>query len=294
MQGKIEGVITALITPFDRKGGLMAEALKKLVDFQIEQGVNAFFPCGTTGEGLLMSDAERKKVAEIVVDRANGKIPVMIHVGSLYADTVAGLTKHANDIGADAVGCITPFYYRLDDLALIEFYKWLAQLSDLPIFIYNIPQYTRITVSQTLLGELSKIPGIVGIKDSGGDLVRFGEYINTTSGDFAVLIGDDGLIFPALMMGTKGAVSAIANVFPEIVVDLFEAHQRGEYRKARGIQMKVLTIRRILKREPQLQPYKEALKMRGFDVGFVKKPIRPMTNEETEKLRNELTKGGIL
>jgi len=293
LKPKIEGIITALITPFTHEGNINEGALRELVEFQIRSGVHGLYPCGTAGEGLTMSIEQRKRVAEIVVDQVKARIPVVVHIGAINTAMTIQLAKHAEKIGADALGCVTPYYYAPDDDAIIEHYKRVVEAVRIPIFVYNIPHRTTINVTPDLMVRLAKLPNIIGIKDSSRDFTQLCEYIEKLSKGFTVICGTDAFIIPALFMGAKGAISAIANAFPELLVDSYDAYKKRNYEKAIALQTKVIAARRVLA-TPAIAPLKEALKMRGFRAGTVKSPLRPMTEEEAIKLRDSLIRLGLI
>lgn len=293
LERKIEGIITALITPFTQEGNVNEGTLRELVEFQVRSGVHGLYPCGTTGEGLTMSIEQRKRVAEIVVGQVKARIPVVVHIGAINTAMTIQLAKHAEKIGADALGCVTPYYYALDDDAIIEHYRRVAEAVRIPIFVYNIPHRTTINVTPDLMVKLAKLPNIMGIKDSSRNFAQLCEYIEKLGKGFTVISGTDAYIIPALFMGAKGAISAIANAFPELLVESYDAYKKGNHEKAIGLQYKIVAARRVLAK-PAIAPLKEALKMRGYRAGTVKNPLRPMTKEETIKLRDSLIGLGLI
>lgn len=242
MERKIEGIITALITPFTKEGNIDEEALQEIVEFQVKSGIHGLYPCGTIGEGPTMSIEQRKRVAEIVVDQVKARIPVIVHIGAINTTMTVDLAKHAEKLGADALGCVTPYYFTLDDHAIIKHYKRVAETVHIPIFVYNIPHRTNINITPNLMVKLAKIPNIKGIKDSSRDFTQLCEYIERLGEGFTVICGTDALIIPALFMGAKGAVSAISNAFPELFVDCYDAYKKRNYEKAIALQFKIIAL----------------------------------------------------
>jgi len=293
LERKIEGIITALLTPFTEEGDVYEEALHELVEFQVKTGVHGLYPCGTVGEGPTMSTEQRKRVAEIVVDEVKARIPVIVHIGAINTTITVELAKHAEEVGADALGCVTPYYYTLDDNAIMKHYRHVAEAVRIPIFVYNIPHRTNINVTPDLMVKLAKLPNIVGIKDSSRDFTQLCEYIEKLGKGVTVICGTDAFMIPALFVGAKGAISAVSNVFPELLVDSYDAYKKGNYEKAMALQHKITAARRVLSK-PAIAPLKEALKMRRFKAGTVKNPLRPMTEEETIKLRDSLMGLGLI
>lgn len=293
MERKIEGIITALLTPFTEKGDIDEEALQELVEFQVKSGIHGLYPCGTVGEGPTMSIEQRKRVAEIVIGQVKARIPVIVHIGAINTTMTVELAKHAEKVGADALGCVTPYYFTLDDDAIIEHYRRVAEAVRIPLFVYNIPHRTKINITPNLMAKLAKLPNIIGIKDSSRDFTQLCEYMEKLGKGFTVICGTDALMIPALFMGAKGAISAISNVFPELFVDAYDAYKKKNYEKAIELQFKIIVVRRVLAK-PTVAPLKEALKMRGFRAGTVKNPLRPMTEKEIIELRNSLKGLGLI
>lgn len=240
-----------------------------------------------------MSIEQRKRVAEIVVDQVKARIPVVVHIGVISTAMTIQLAKHAEKIGADALGCVTPYYYAPDDDAIVEHYRRVVESVRIPIFVYNIPHRTTINVTPDLMVKLAKLPNIMGIKDSSRDFTQLCEYITMLGKGFTVICGTDAFMIPALFMGAKGAISAVANSFPELFVRAYDAYKKRNYGKAIELQYKIIDARRVLAR-PAIAPLKEALKMRGFRVGTVKNPLRPMTRKEIKELHDSLVKLGLI
>jgi 4-hydroxy-tetrahydrodipicolinate synthase len=282
----IHGVIPAMLTPFDANGKVDEAALRQYVEFLLARGVHGLFPCGTNGEGLLLSLEERKRVATIVVEQVDGRVPVIVHTGAINTEQTIELTKHAKSIGADAVGVVAPYYFPHDDLCLEQHFLAVANsVPDLPVYLYNIPGNAKNSISPKLASRLHKqCPNIAGIKDSSKDLNRLEEFIAANDENFTVIVGTDSLVFPALAVGAAGVVSAVANVFPEEVVKIYQYYSEGKIVEAKKQQYYVNKLRDALKMGPYITPYKEALRWRGMDVGGQRAPLRPLTDLEKEKL----------
>jgi len=285
----LHGIITALVTPFSSTGKVDEESMRDLVRFQLDSGIHGFFPLGTNGMGPVMESQERRKVAEIVVSETAGRITVIVHVGAADPDTSIELAIHAQKIGASAVASVTPFYYNPDNQAIVNYYTRLSEATTLPTFVYNIPRHTGNNVTVELLLQLSKIPGIVGIKDSSRDFCQLLDYLNCAPVGFNVISGTDSFIYPALCTGTQAGVSAIANAFPELLVKLYTKFEEGELNEARKIQLKIQWLRTTLEKPP-IAPLLETLRMRGLGSGKVKLPLRSMTPAETQALLDSLRK----
>jgi len=294
---RIEGIVTALVTPFNLEGELDENALERIVEFQIAKGVHGLYPCATFGEGPTMTLEQRKRVAEIVIQKSRRRIPVVVQVGASDASTTIELARHTEHAGADAIAVVTPYYYNPDEKALVEYYRQVSENVTIPVFIYNIPYRTTVNITPDIaLKIVAAAPQVRGIKDSSRDFMQVLEYIEKLPRDFIILNGADAYILPALIMGAAGAMSAYSNAFPELYVSLYDLFKKGDYDKAREVQFKINLTRRILRlhAQPFIQPVKEAMKMRGIPGGFVKRPLRPMTEQEIDDLKSRLKKLDLL
>ena len=288
MAKKFAGIFTAIATPFTKKGELDEESMGALVDFQVRSGVNGIYACGTTGEGVSMTLEQRKRVAEICVDRANGKVVVMTQVGDEAIENIRVLAKHADDIGLDGIASLTPYYYKPDNDAVVDFYREIGTFTDLPLFIYHIPPFTGLTLSpKTIARIMTEVPAVKGIKDSSGDFKHLLEILYYKPKGTAVFSGSDEYALAGYISGIDGSVTGYANAFPENYVKLYSLFTNGEIDKALKLQEKITRIK-IELRAPPIQALKEAMKMRGVDGGFVKKPLRIMSAAEVKDRKSRL------
>jgi N-acetylneuraminate lyase/4-hydroxy-tetrahydrodipicolinate synthase len=291
---RFEGVIPPLITPFTENGEVFEKGLRDLIDFQVEKGVKGLFVCGTYGSGPLMTVEQRKKVAEITVDQANGKVATIVHVGSSSMDNVLELARYAEEVSADAVASVPPFYYAYDDESVLSFYKQLLSAVDIPVFVYNNPARSGIAISSELLRRLAE-EGVAGIKDSSFNLVKFYEDLITVDRkDFIFIIGTEALIFPAIMAGAKGCVSGLANVFPEINVECYNLAKEKRYEEATVKQLEIIKARKAMHLAPTIPACYEILKLRGINVGYPKMPFMKLTGEQLELIKSKLASLGLL
>jgi len=286
---KLEGIITALVTPFSKNDHVDEEALRELVQFQIKSGVNGLFPLGTTGMGPAMEPFERKRVAEVVVKEVKKRIPVIVQVGAADPIVTIDLARHAEQIGADAVASLTPFYYHPGTESIIEHFRRLAAATKLPILVYNIPSNTGNNVDAKLLVQLSRIPNIVGIKDSSRDFSQLLDFLTNVPHEFTVINGTDSYLFSALCAGVSAGVSATANAFPELFVEMYGSYKGSDLAKGERLQKKIHSLRSAMN-NPPLAPYLEVLKMRGLKSGNVRLPLRQMNSEEVAALRSIVTR----
>jgi len=292
---KIEGIIPPLTTPFTQNGQVYEEGLRKLLDFQIKKGSKGVFLCGTYGSGPLMTVEQRKKVLEIAMDQIEGQIAVIAHVGTASTSEAVELVKHAEKNNADAAAAVPPYYYTHDDKTVIEHFKQLVNAVSMPVYVYNNPKTSGYTITPSTLIKLADV-GIKGLKDSGFSLVEFSHFILEMGiRDFNFIIGTEALLLPAVMLGAKGSVSGLANAFPEIVVDLYNAAINKNYDEAVKLQLKVNEARRLLHIAKSTNAACYAmLHERGIDVGVPKHPVLPATEEEVSKMRNAFKKIGLL
>lgn len=292
---RFEGVVPAVLTPY-RNGDIDEKALRTLVRFLCDKGVHGLYPCGTTGEGMLLSASERKKVAEIVVDEAHGRVPVMVHVGAISTAETIELARHAQSIGAQAIGVVAPYFYSVDKAGLVEHYTRVAEaVPEMPVYIYNIPGNAKNDVTADIARTIvDRCPNVVGVKDSSKDIGKLQGYVEKLGPKHSVLVGSDALVLAALAVGGAGVISAVANPFPEPVLAVFNAFKKGDLALARELQKKLNKLRSVLQEGPYLAAYKAALKMRGYEFGGAKAPMREMNQEEYDKLKAVLSELGYL
>jgi 4-hydroxy-tetrahydrodipicolinate synthase len=265
----LEGIFVPNVTPFTRKGRLDIEALRACVRFWVESGVSGLVPCGSNGEAPYLSRQERKKVIETVVDEVNGKIPVVAGTGSMSTRETILLSKDAEDLGVDAVLVVTPFYYKLADREILEHYR-----INIPMVVYNAPKFTGVSLEPAVIHQLaSENERLIGVKDSGGNIVVITEIMRLVGTRISVLAGAADLALPTLKLGGKGAVIAVANVFPALCRKLYEAFRSDKLENADRLQERVTRVNDVLvKRHNQLSAIKEALRMRGIPAGYPRKP----------------------
>ena len=285
---RIAGVIVALHTPLTPAGEIHEEALRAHLEWMVQTGIHGIFPCGTMGEGIALSDAQRKRVTEISVDQLKGRIPLMPQVTTNNTAGCIELARHAQEKGADAISVIAPYFYPSDGPALETFFTQIASaVPGLPVYLYNNPGRSASGISSSLVGKLAKkVKNIAGIKDSSKDLILFQEYVEVGGENFACIIGTDGLVYPAMMVGAVGVVSAVANPFPELMVALNNAVLAKQYERARRLQLLVNQLRAVLKIGPYLAGYKEIMRLRGRQFPLdMKAPLRGLNEKETAEIQ---------
>src|SRR4030066_291745 len=292
---KPEGIFPALVTPFSADGkSVDEERLRALVDHCIAQGVHGVVPCGTTGEFVNMTTEEKKRVIKIVVDQANGKIPVIAGTGASGTDHAVEMTRYARDVGATAALIVTPYYMKPADRGIYEHYSTIASEVDLPIILYNIPQCTGLDLPWQMVEDLAQIPNIVGVKDSSGQLKFILAVLEKVRDKINVLCGHDEVVVAGLAAGCSGAILASANVIPDVWIQIYKHVKNGELQQARELQYKVQKIARIIASSGAVGT-KEALNMMKIKVAPVRMPLSvggELTYESREELRLDLEKLG--
>jgi len=291
MQKKwLSGIFVPNITPFTRDGELDKKALRTCVRFWIESGISGLAPCGSNGEAPYLSKEERIEVIKIVVDEANGKVPVVAGTGSMSTWETIQFTKDAKDLGADATLVVTPFYFKLSNKEIHVHYKTMLETIDFPIILYSVPKFTGVSLDPMVISNLaSEHENVIGVKDSSGSIGSITESIRLVGDKMSVLAGTADVALPTLMLGGKGAVIAVANVFPKLCSDLYEAFRKGDYETASKLQQHIAYLNEVLvKKYNQLSAIKEALRLLGLPSGYPRKPSLPLENEEKRNIEKAL------
>ncbi len=288
----LEGIVVAHTTPFHENDSIDYESLRKYVNFIIEKGVHGIFVCGTTGEGLILSLEERKKILETIIEENKGRIAVIAHCGVISLRDTMELIDHAKKVGADGIGIVAPFYYSYTERELYNYYATIAkEFEDIPIYLYNIPSLAKNELSIPLVSKLSyEFENIVGIKDSSGNFSTILGYIYNTRKDFIVITGYDRAFFPVLIMGGKGTVTGPGGVFPEIFVEIYDSFKKKDYETCLELQKKQTKLSLALYDGTSIPVLKKALEFRGIGKGYMRKPFLPLNEEESKKLKENLEK----
>jgi 4-hydroxy-tetrahydrodipicolinate synthase len=293
MKGHLSGLITALLTPFDKMGEVKEASLRTLIDFQIKGGVNGLFLCGTAGSGVLMRHDQRIKVFEVSADQTNNSINLIAHVGATNTEEAVSLAREAEDIGIEALGAVPPFFMKPDEESILNYFRAVAGAVNLPLYVYNIPGNALNSVTPDMIVKLSDVENIVGVKDSSRDFINLLEYIRILPEPFSVICGSDSYIYHAMVMGAKGCITGYANPFPEVYSKFMNLIKNGHHDEAKKQQFFITELRKAFQKPP-LAPHYEALRLRGMDVGVPRPPLRDMSQEEKEALRIKLLKLGVL
>lgn len=277
----LNGIITAMVTPFESSGNIDIKATEILIEKLIANGVQGIFVLGTNGEFHVIENDMKIKFAKKVVEIVAKRVPVYAGAGGNSTDEVIKLGKQMIAVGVDALSVITPYFVSLKENELYNHYQMIAENLAIPIVLYNIPKNTGINLSFELVSKLSKISNIIGIKDSSGDINNIAGYIDNTSRDeFSVLSGSDSLILKALKLGATGAISATSNLLTTNNVQIYKQFITGNLDKAEQWQQSLEEFRRILKYASTPSVLKQSLSLSGIEVGVPRLPVLPVTSPD--------------
>jgi len=286
------GLTVALVTPF-KNGAIDEPALRKLVDFHVEQGTDCVSPVGTTGESPTLTHDEHEEVISTVCDHAAGRIKVMAGTGSNSTAEAIRLTKFAKIAGADGALLVAPYYNKPTQEGFYQHYKAVAEAADIPIVVYNIPGRTAKNIEPETIARLAELPNIVAIKESTGSMDQASQIIATT--DLTVLSGDDSLTLPLMALGGRGVISVVGNIVPQDVKAMIAAFEAGDINAARAQHQKLFPLcRDLLSMATNPIPIKAAMKILGRDNGELRLPMTPLNSAEEQQLADTLRTYGLL
>ncbi len=288
----IKGSLPALVTPF-KNGKLDLDTLKKLVEWHIEQGSHGLVPVGTTGESPTLSHEEHDLVVETVINVAAGRVPVVAGAGSNNTIETVRLVEAAKKAGADAALVVTPYYNKPTQRGLIAHYQEAAKCG-LPIIIYNIPGRSVVDMAPATMGELAKLPMIVGVKDATGDLSRVPKQRITCGKDFIQLSGEDATALGFNAHGGVGCISVTANVAPKLCAEFQEATLAGDYKTALEYQDRLMPLHEAIFLEPGVAGAKYGLSLLGMCSDEVRSPLTTLTDETKESIRAAMVHAGLI
>ncbi len=288
-----EGVLPALVTPFSKNNTIDSENFRNIVSLVEEGGVSGIVACGTTGESATLSMAEHKELIDIAMDCSS--VPVVAGTGSNNTVEAVELTKHAADVGADGALVISPYYNKSNDAGLLAHFKTIAEEADIPIILYNVPSRTGQDLSVEVIAELATVDNIVAVKEASGSVEKISRILEMTADeDFGVLSGEDALTFPAVALGGSGVVSVVANIVPEMMVNLVEATKKGDLETARKLHFKMAPLMRALFSETNPIPVKRAMELMGLVNGNLRLPLAPLSDENDKVLQDALRELGCI
>ncbi|MGM0508852.1 MAG: 4-hydroxy-tetrahydrodipicolinate synthase [Fusobacteriota bacterium] len=288
-----KGSYVAMITPFKSDGTIDEEKIRELVNFHIENGTSGISPCGTTGESPTLTLAEHKKVVELVVEEADGRIEVVAGAGANSTKEAVELTKHAKEVGADAVLSICPYYNKPGQKGLIAHFTEINKVG-IPVMLYNVPGRTGINMEPETTKKLSELTNIKGIKEAAGSVEQVSNIVNICDEDFDVISGDDSLLLPMMSVGAKGVVSVLANFMPKEVSDLIKYVENGEFDKAKDLHHKLYKLNKAMFCEPNPVPVKEAMSILGKINPNVRLPLTKIDIDNSKLLKKLMKKVEII
>lgn len=291
---RFEGTYTALITPFRGDGSLDLDTLAELVEWQIDSGVDGLVPCGSTGESATLTPQEHVEVIRHVVDVAGARVPVVAGTGSNNTREAIEFTREARELGADAALLISPYYNKPTQEGIFRHYRTVADETGLPLIIYNIPGRTASRIEPETIARLSRVPGVIGNKEAGGDLVKAAESIAWSDPDFATVSGDDALTLPLMSLGGRGSISTTSNVAPRQVKELESAFRAGDAERARALHYELLDLMQVLFVESNPIPLKSALAVMGkIPCAALRLPLTELQKENRDRLESVLANLGL-
>lgn len=287
------GSIPAIVTPFKKNGDLDLVALKKLIKFQLDGGVDAIVPCGSTGEAATMNEEEYVKVIETVVSEVKGRVPVIAGAGSNNTQKAVHLSKLAHKAGADALLHVTPFYNKPTPSGLVAHFKAISEAVKLPIVLYNVPGRTGSNVAPAVIVRIAReVPAVKAVKEASGSITQMMEIISEVNKngpkDFAVLSGDDAFTLPLIAAGGTGCISVVCNEIPDQFSRIVHLALEGNFSEARSLHYRILDLMNINFIESNPIPVKTALSMMGIIEESFRLPLTPIEPKNREALKKVL------
>ncbi|HHU83978.1 MAG TPA: 4-hydroxy-tetrahydrodipicolinate synthase [Clostridiales bacterium] len=277
------GVATALVTPMN-ENGVDYENFRKLIEWQIEQGINALVIAGTTGEGSTLTDEEHREVMRFSVEVANKRVPIIAGTGSNDTAYAISLSKYAEEVGSDALLLVTPYYNKATQKGLIESFKAVADVVNIPCILYNVPSRTGCNLSPASCAVLAEHPNIVAIKEASSNISQIAEIAALTKGKLDIYSGNDDQIVPLMSLGGKGVISVVSNILPKKTVEMCDKFFAGDLEGARDIQLDMLPLINSLFCEVNPIPVRSAVAAMGFGENYLRLPLTQMEKGNEEKM----------
>lgn len=288
------GAATAMITPMREDGSVDYEAMGRLIDWQIEQGIDALLIAGTSGEGSTLSDEEHREVLQFAVNQARGRVPMIAGTGSNDTAYACDLTKYACQIGYDACLVVTPYYNKTTQRGLIRMYKTIADASTKPLILYNVPSRTGISLAPATVAELSSYQHIDAIKEASGNISAIADIAASVTEGFTIYSGNDDQIIPILSLGGQGVISVLSNLLPKETSAMVHAYLEGNIEQARTMQLQYLPLIHALFCETNPIPVKAAMALMGYGTNTLRLPLVTMETEHENQMRARMQEVGLL
>ena len=286
------GAGTAIITPFN-ENGVDYDKFAKLIDWQIEEGIDSLIVGGTTGEGSTLTDEEHRAIIKFSVEQAKGRVPIIAGTGSNDTDYAVDLTRYAAGVGADAALVVTPYYNKATQKGLIKMYEVIADASDIPLILYNVPSRTGVAIEPKTLAVLADHPNICGLKEANGDISKIVEEFSLVGDKIDIYSGNDDQVIPVLSMGGKGVISVLSNVLPKETSNMCKLFFDGKVKEAAAEQLRMLPLINALFSEVNPIPAKAAMAAMGFCEDSLRLPLTSMEDAHREVLLDEMRKLGV-
>lgn len=287
-----KGCGTAIITPFT-EDGVNFEEFRKMIEFQISEGVDSIIVCGTTGESSTMTTEEKKETIKFAIDVAAKRIPIIAGTGGNCTKSAIEMSKYAESVGADAVLVVTPYYNKTTQAGLIAHYKAIAEAISIPVVLYNVPSRTGLNITPATCLELSKVENIVAIKEASGNISQVAEIASLCKDNLAIYSGNDDQVLPILSLGGVGVISVVSHLIPKDMHNMIENFFNGNIKEATRLQLNTLKLTSALFSEVNPIPVKAACNMMGFNVGAPRLPLIEMSDAGKERLKTEMINYGI-
>lgn len=288
-----KGIATALVTPLTASG-VDYDQLGRLIDWQIQEGINGLVICGTTGEASTLTDEEHKAVIGYAVKRAAGRVPIIAGTGSNDTDYAIELTKTACEMGVDGVLVVTPYYNKATQNGLVRMFSAVADAATAPVILYNVPSRTGVNIAPKTVATLADHPNIAGIKEASGNISQVAEILALAGDKIDVYSGNDDEIVPTLALGGKGCISVLSNPLPRKTVAITDKFFSGDVAGAAALQLELLPLVRALFSEVNPIPVKAAMAAMGFCEDYLRLPLTPMEDQNRAVLLEQLRKQGVI
>ena len=287
------GAATALVTPIT-ENGIDYDAFGRLIDWQIDSGIDALVICGTTGEGSTLTDEEHREAIRFSVERANKRVPIIAGTGSNDTDYAIDLTRYSTQAGADAMLVVTPYYNKATQKGLVKMYEVIANATDKPIILYNVPSRTGVNIEPKTYLELSEIDNVCAIKEANGNISKIVETAALVGDKLDIYSGNDDQIVPIMSVGGKGVISVLSNLLPAQTSEICKSFMRGDIKKSMQMQSQYLPLINALFSEVNPIPVKAAMSAMGFCEDYLRLPLTPMEDKNREVLLSLMKKEGLL
>jgi 4-hydroxy-tetrahydrodipicolinate synthase len=291
---RLRGCGTALVTPFTKDGAVDERALRSLVDWQIAEGIHFLVPCGSTGEAATMTPAEHRRVVEITVEQAKGRVPIVAGAGSNDTARAVAMSKEMQAAGATHLLHVSPMYNKPPQRGIIAHFERIADATDLPIVVYNVPGRTGSNIEAKTTLALARLKNVVAVKEASGNLAQITDILRERPEHFSVLSGDDEMTLPVMANGGDGVISVVSNATPKAMAQLCEVASRGDFAAARKLHFRLLAWMRAAFVESNPIPVKAAMAMLGKMGNHLRLPLVPLADNHSDTVRTALRAAGAL